>query len=78
MITKNTTEARLEKAVAMAAPVTSRWKPKISTGSSTTFRIPPNIIPVLAGLAWPSLLSRCPIVRLSMVGTPPSTTTQLR
>ena len=41
----------LEKAVAMAAPATFRLKPKIRIGSRITFRIPPNIIPTLAGLA---------------------------
>src|SRR5699024_9080456 len=75
---KNTTDARLEHAVAMAAPATFRLNPKIKMGSSTTLRIPPNIIPMLAGRAWPSLLRRCPKDRLSMVGIPPATTTQLR
>ena len=50
----------------------------MNTGSSTTLRMPPNIIPALAWRAWPSLRSRWPRVRLTMVGTPPSTTTQKR
>lgn len=75
---KNATEAALEAAVAIAAPATSRWKPKISRGSSATFSRPPNIMPALACRAWPSLRSRWPSARLTIVGTPPSTTTQSR
>lgn len=37
---------------------------------------PPAIMPALAIRAWPSPRSRCAIVRVIIVGTPPMTTTQ--
>ena len=31
-----------------SCPATAVWQPKMNTGSSTTLRMPPNIIPALA------------------------------
>ena len=76
-IIKYSVAIRLDKAVAIAAPITSLPLGKITNmnnGSSIIFRMPPIPIPKLDSFEAPTDLTKCPSTLFKIVGIPPITT----
>ena len=69
---------QLEIKVARPAPAAPMFSPqgRMKIGSSTMLRIQPDMVPMLAWTADPSLRTSCPCTTFRMVGAAPQVTTQ--